>query len=276
MKVSLSTGSLYVYPLRTAFRLAREAGFEGVELAVGPEVVWRGGTRVRRLADECGVAIFSLHPPLFSMPGWGKYGTAMQKLIALAEQLGTPLIVVHPPNADEWTRPQSQAFLKALDLGQRALAGTPIRLALENPAPYARWQRLLAEPAALRAFAQAHDLPLVLDTAHAGALGHPLDQAYRHYDGRLVNVHLSDVAHTSPVPDVLGLHTQFSRHQIPGQGRLPLGDFVRRLVSDGYQGLVTLELSPVALRIWWPPAVREHLRQVVAWLREAAQSPSQN
>ena len=268
MKLSLSTGSLYIYPLQNIFRLAREAGFDGVELVVGPEVLWRGGAEVRRLADDHGLTIFSLHPPLFCLPGWQDYRKATRKLIALAKESGVSLIVLHPPNADEWKHRHSRAFLDALDMGQRTLAGTPIRLALENPTPPSHGQRLLTDPAALRAFAQTHDLPLVLDTAHAGYLPHPLEWVYQFCDGRLANVHLSDVAESCPLPDIFGLHTCFKRHQFPGEGRLPLADLIHRLAADGYQGPITLELSPVALRIWWPPTVRRRLRQVVAWFRE--------
>lgn len=272
MKLSLSTGSLYIYPLHVTFHLAREAGFEGVELVVGPEVLWRGGAEVRRLADDYGLTIFSLHPPLFPLPGWQDDRTAMRKLIALAQELGAFVIVFHPPDAEEWKHPHSRAFLNALHMGQRALAGTPIRLALENPPPSPRGQRLLTTPGALRAFAQTHDLPLVLDTAHAGSLPHLLQQAYQFYDGRLVNVHLSDVAVSFPLPDIFGLHTYFKRHQFPGEGRLPLAELLHRLAADGYQGPVTLELSPVALRIWWPPTLCRRLRQVVVWFNEVLES----
>lgn len=268
MRLSLSTGSLYTYPLRTIFRLAREAGFEGVELVVGPEVLWRGGVEVRRLADEYELTIFSLHPPLFPLPEWRNYGLVTRKLIALAKELETHLIVLHPPDADDWEHPHSRAFLAALDMGQRLLAGAPIRLALENPTPWLRDQRLLTDPKALRAFAQTHNLSLVLDTSHAGTSPYPLEQAYQFCSGRLVNVHLSDVAESFPLPDILGLHAYFKRHQFPGEGKLLLADFMHYLSADGYQELLTLEVSPVALRIWWPPAVRRRLRQAVTWFQE--------
>lgn len=268
MKLSLSTGSLYIYPLQKTFRLAREAGFDGVELVVGPELLWRGAAQVRRLADDYGLTIFSLHPPLFCLPGWRDCRMAMRKLIALAKELEVSLIVFHPPRADEWRHPRSLAFLHALDMGQHALIGSPIRLALENPAPPPRGQRLLTDPEALQAFAQTYNLPLVLDTAHAGSLPHSLQWAYQFCDGRLADVHLSDVAESFPIPNIFGLHTYFKRHQFPGEGRLPLADLIHRLAADGYQGPVTLELSPVALRIWWPPTVRCRLRQVVDWFHQ--------
>jgi sugar phosphate isomerase/epimerase len=274
MRLSLSTGSLYIYPLRSTFRLVREAGFDGVELVVGPEVLWRGGAAVRRLAHDHGLTIFSLHPPLFPMPGWQDYGPAMQKLVELAQELETPLIVLHPPSAAKWEHPHSQGFLNALDIARHGLAGTRTRVALENPTSPSHGQRLLVEPDALRAFAQAHDLRLVLDTAHAASLSHPLQHTYELFDGRLANVHLSDVAEHSLLPDILGIHAFVKRHQFPGEGQLPLDDLLRRLSADGYQGSVTMELSPVPLQIWWPPAVRRRLRQAVMWVQEALSVPT--
>ena len=248
--------------------MARQAGFDGVELVVGPEALWRGGTEVRRMADDHRLEIFSLHPPLFPMPGWRGYRSAMEKLVVLAGELGSALVVLHPPEADEWEHPRSRSFLDALDRAQRAVRGTPVRLAVENPGPSPRHQRLLTDPEALRAFADTRDLPLVLDTAHAASLSCTLEQAYQFCDGRLANVHLSDVAESCSVPDILGLHSCLKRHQIPGDGRLPLAELLRRLTADGYQGLVTLELSPVGLQIWWPPAVARRLLQATSWVWE--------
>ncbi len=276
MKLSLSTGSLYVYPLRTVFRMAKQAGLDGVELVVGPEALWRGGAEIGRMADGHHLRIFSLHPPLFPLPGWQDHRSAMGRLSALARELGSPLVVLHPPEGEEWRHPRSRSFLNALGTARRALHGTPIRLALENPGPHPHRQRLLAHPEALRAFADAHDLSLVLDTAHAASLGHSLEQTYQFFNGRLANVHLSDVAESCTVPDILGLHSCFKRHRVPGHGTLPLAGFLRRLTADGYQGLVTLELSPVGLHIWWPPAAAHRLQQAVAWVRGIVGSATEN
>ena len=51
LRFSLSTGTLYAYPLRPVFRWARQAGFDGVELVINPEAAMRGGRAVQRLAQ---------------------------------------------------------------------------------------------------------------------------------------------------------------------------------------------------------------------------------
>ena len=269
MKLSLSTGSLYVYPLLSIYQLARDAGFDGVELVVSPEVLLRGGAAVGCLARDFDLTIFSLHPPLFSMPGWRDYETALRKIILLGQESGVSLIVVHPPNVPDWDRPHGRAFLRALDSVQYMLAESQIRLALENPSLISRGHRVMTDPETLTDFADTHNMSLVLDTAHAGTTLRPLVQTYQCYDGRLANVHFSDMIDSFPLPEILGLHPLFMRHQFPGEGRLPLADLLGCLVTDGYEGPVTLELSPVSLRFWWPPLVRRRLRQAVVWVQKA-------
>jgi sugar phosphate isomerase/epimerase len=92
-----------------------------------------------------------------------------------------------------------------------------------------------------------------------------------------VNVHLSDLR---PPPWPLStphLHTYLKHHQIPGNGQLPLADFLGRLAADGYCGPITLEISPVALCIWWPPSVKSRLARCVAYVRRTLRtSPSQS
>ena len=103
LKVSLSTASLYIYPLRKTFELAKRAGFDGVELVVGPEVEWRGGDYIRRLSREYALPILTVHPPLFAFPGWSRVHITIEpyldRLLSIARVVGSPLIVLHMPHA---------------------------------------------------------------------------------------------------------------------------------------------------------------------------------
>ena len=79
-----------------------------------------------------------------------------------------------------------------------------------------------------------------------------LVRAYAAVKGRVVNVHLSDLLRGRLIPDWKPLYTFFRHHQMPGQGVLPLAEFVRSLVASGFSGHLTLEVSPVALKAWSP------------------------
>jgi sugar phosphate isomerase/epimerase len=276
MELSLSTGCIYIYPLRSIFSIARVAGFAGVELVVSPEVEWRGGRYVRRLAESYGLTIFSLHPPILPFPGWSDYRTSIPRLVDLALEVGARYVVLHPPDARSLIDGRGRRYVEALTEGLQRTEGTGLRIAIENRAFFRSRDRYyaLSDLRELRAFADKLDLPLVLDTSHAATSTYSLADAYHILADRLVNVHLSDMR-SPPWPlSVHFLHTYLKHHQIPGDGQLPLDDLLGRLAADGYCGPLTFEISPVALRIWWPLGVKRQLARCVAYVRRAFCAPS--
>ena len=276
MELSLSTGCIYIYPLRSIFSIARESGFAGVELVVSPEVELRGGRYVRRLAESYGLTVFSLHPPILPFPGWSDYRTIVPRLIDLALEVGARYVVLHPPNARSLADDRGRRYVEALTDGLRRTEGTDLRIAIENRAFFRPQDRryVLSDLRELRAFADELDLPLVLDTSHAATTSYSLAESYHIVADRLVNVHFSDLR-SPPWPfRTPYLHTYLKHHQIPGDGQLPLADLLGRLATDGYCGPITLEISPIALRIWWPPSVKGQLARCVAYVRQAFRVPS--
>ncbi len=270
MKLSLSTGTLYIYPLQTVFRWARQAGFDGVELAVNPEAIARGGGAVRQIADAEGVQIFSVHPTVVPLPGWSERRGGLEPTLRLAQEAGASLVIMHTPHAYSLDEGAGLDFRRRIETLKDRTAGSGLRLAVENKAVRSEEQRhyVLTPLDRLRAFADRYDLGLVLDTTHAASAGEDLARARQMFDGRLANVHLSDAGgrlSRLPLPIV---STLLGEHRFPGAGELPLASLLSDLAGSGYLGPVTLEVTPWALRIWWPPAVRRRLAQAVAWLRQ--------
>jgi sugar phosphate isomerase/epimerase len=266
LPLSFSTGTLYHFRLNTTFRLVSEAGFDGVELVLGPEVMLRGASHVRQLSQRYGLPILSIHPPIVRYPGQGHPAHLLPQLIALAEKVNCDLIVLHTPKTARVEDARWQLFRQVL-LHERA--GTGVRVSLENGGIFRSSDRryLLHDLRRLRAFADRHDLPLTFDTSHAGTSDRELIEAYAAVNGRVVNVHLSDLAQKPLFPDWPPLYTFFRHHQLPGDGVLPLAEFVCVLVASGYSGPVTLEVSPVALKAWSPSRVRKGLAKAVAAVR---------
>ena len=273
MQFSLSTGTLYVYPLRTVFRWGRAAGFDGVELVVNPETVVCGGRAVRQIAEAEGMDIFSVHPTVVPMPRWRERHGGMDRTIGLAREAGAQLVVMHTPRSESLEDGEGLAFRRRIEAWQPLLADSSLRLAVENKAIRAQADRryALSPLERLRAFADDHDLGVVLDTTHAGTAGEDLLRARRILDGRLVNVHLSDMGGWLPPLPFSSLRTALGQHRFPGAGDLPLAGLLSVLSDERYAGLVTLEVNPFAARVWWPPAVRRRLTQASQWMRRMAE-----
>lgn len=274
MKFGLSTGTFYIYPLRTLLRWARQASFETVELVVNPEAIARGGAALRRMAEEEGMPIGSVHPPVVRLPGWRERHGGMERTIPLALETGAAIVVMHTPRSESLEAGEGLAFRQRVERWQPRLAalGNGLRLAVENK--NVRWPvergYALTPLDRLRTFADRYDLDLVLDTLHAGSAGEDLLRAREVLDGRLVEVHLSDMGGHVPLGNWRLAQDLWSQHRFPGAGMLPLGELVASLAATRFQGAVILEINPVAARFWWPPAARRRLDRAVSWLRQAA------
>jgi sugar phosphate isomerase/epimerase len=269
LKFSLSTGTLYVYPLRTVFRWARAAGFDGVELVVNPEAIVRGGQAVRQMAEAEGLQIFAVHPTLIPLPGWRERSGGIERTIRLAQEAGAGVVVMHTPRSASLDMGEGLAFRQRIEAWQPQLAGSGLRLAVENKAIRDEAQRTFALSPLdrLRAFADRYDLGLVLDTTHAGSAGEDLVAARHLFDGRLADVHLSDLGSWLPLAAMPRVEALLGEHRFPGAGDLALADLLLDLAKSDYRGPVTLEVNPIALRIWWPPAARRRLARAVKWMK---------
>lgn len=256
--------------------LAHAAGFDGIELVLGPEALWRGATSVQRLAAKYGLRIYSVHAPILRMPGWSELSAGIGRLAAYAAAMDgePPLVVLHVPKARQVYRELAgRRWLETLRLNRDRFASRGVQIAIETPGLFHASEREfeLFHVEAICAFAEREGLPIVLDTSHIGSIPYDLLEAYQLTRSRLVNVHLSDL---SPVPrwlDFAQLHSYLKHHQLPGRGRLPLQQFVRLLVKDSYSGLLTMELSPVALHLWSPRCVERLLRESIAFVTRIEQ-----
>ena len=56
-------------------------------------------------------------------------------------------------------------------------------------------------------------------------------------------------------------------HRLPEDGHLPLGELLQRLVKDGYDGALTVEVGPEVLEAEDEARVRAHLRRAVQFCR---------
>lgn len=261
MKISFSTASFYHLPLNVPLRLARELGFDGVELVLGPDFALRGERKTRELFQKVGVKALSLHPPLVPIPGWPRrLPHSVIETIAIARRFECELVVIHATDAltegnRRW-RIFAQAFKTAL-----AMPGPPITVGVEISQFTHRKQRHAMDDVdtVLRFVEdQGEQVGITLDTAHTGANGDDLLAFYEHLRGRVRNIHLSDWIIRG------GKHRT---HLVPGEGALDLGEFLKTLVRDRYAGLVTLEVSPYHLRAWSLRQGRERLAESLAYVR---------
>ena len=225
-----SSAAFFARPLAETCRLVAECGYTGIEVMVTKDPASQDPATIRRLADEHGLTIGALHAPalLLTRRVWGTDPVGkIDEAIRVAELAGIPLVVMHPPY--RWQHGYRRWLVEELPaLEQR----TGVTVAIENMFPVHIGSRPLT-------FHSNQDLDelegiphLVLDTSHAAVAKHDLVGVRQRFAHRLRHVHLSDNAGRG-----------WDSHLPPGDGVLPLDDFLDDLVASGYTGAVSLEVD---------------------------------
>ncbi len=234
MKLVLSAGSLYTLPMEKVFEIARDTGFDGMEVIINYDFQYQDSVAIIRDLEQI-LPIRSLHAPFMQIDGWGNKIDQIHKTARLALATGIPLINFHPPS---WMALEFKfwRWLKRVSDFQRDIGENQVLVTVENMPcggtfnlnPYR-----LAHTSAMIHFMQEHNLFLTFDTAHMGSSkANFLHDFHLFYDsGQMRNIHFSDYGYGR-------------EHLIPGHGILPLTRFLNHLRETGYNEALTLELSP--------------------------------
>lgn len=255
MKILLSAGSLYTLPLPKIFELARDTGFDGVEVIINHDFQY--GNNLGILAEIQQIhPILSLHAPFLALDRWGDKTEQLLKTANLAIEAEIPLINFHPPSwlAMEW---QFWRYLKTIKDFQAEIGQSKITVTLENMPASGKMKLntyMLGKTPDMLEFMHAHNLFMTFDTAHMGSKKTSfLGDFHDCYDSGLIrNIHFSDYANGR-------------EHLLPGRGNLPLTRFLNHLRESGYDRHLTLELSPEE----FPESedmIREALKEIHAYL----------
>ncbi len=228
--ILFSSAAFFARPLSETFRVAAEAGYEGVEVMVTKDPASQDPGRMRRLAEEFGLTIGALHAPalLLTRKVWGTDPIGkIDRAMAVAHDAEIPLVVMHPPY--RWQMAYRRWLTDDLpDLSGRA----GVTVALENMFPVRMGERGVTLHSN-QDLDELDGLPnLVLDTSHAAVARHDLIEVRRRFDDRVRHIHLSDNAGKG-----------WDSHLPPGEGVLDLDAFLDDLAGDGYEGSISLEVD---------------------------------
>lgn len=231
-KFTLSSASLYHLELEDVFRLAAQAGYQGLELMVTKQEQTQYTELAKELAERHNLPVTSIHAPflLASKKVWGEPRSKIDRSIEMAQSLGAQVVVVHLPYF--W---QLEYAMWAQDNLNDYAQGTGVTVAVENA--------ILLNLFRLWNFSFFNSLQeikhfdhLVFDTSHYAIAGVDILDAWKELSTRVCHIHLSNNY-------LMG----FDDHALPFDGRLPLDRFLRSLSRDGYQGNIVLELGPGSL-----------------------------
>ncbi len=229
--VLLSSSSVFPEPTAAAFELAAGLGYDGLEIMVWTDRVSQDAGALRGLSDHYGLPILSVHAPclLVTQRVWSPNPyERLRRSAELAETLGAPVVVVHPPFA--WQREYARDFTASLVKLREAYPS--VKFAIENMYPVRVGKRQIVPYAPGWDPTVAGFEHYTLDLSHcAAARGDSIDMADR-MAGGLAHVHLGD-----------GTGEGRDEHLVPGRGTQPCGPLLSSLAGRGFSGSVAVEVA---------------------------------
>ena len=228
-------------PLRTKLRAIADAGFEHVEifesdLLASPEPVHVIGAMMRDLGLTC--VAFQPFRDFEGMPAAERarvFDRAERKFDVLQE-LGTDLMLVSSNVSPAALADRGRIVDDFRELGERA-AARGLRVAFEALA----WGRHVRDHRDAWEIVRQVDhaaVGLALDAFSSLAPGIPIDSLSAIRREKLFHVQIADAPKLAMDP------LSWSRHFrcMPGQGELPLVEYVSALSQTGYDGVLSLEI----------------------------------
>jgi sugar phosphate isomerase/epimerase len=229
--VLLSTSSVFPEPTSAGFEMAATLGYDGVEVMVWTDAVSQDAAALRGLMDHYGVRVGSVHAPcllvtqrVWSPDPWER----LRRAAALAEDLGAPTVVVHPPFT--WQRDYARRFTEGLE--ELSMAYGSVSFAVENMFPVRMAGREIVP------YSPGYDPTTTgfdaytLDVSHCAASRRDVLAMADAMGSALTHVHLGD-----------GTGEARDEHLVPGRGTQPCGRLLSSLAGRGFAGQIAVEVS---------------------------------
>lgn len=234
IRIGMSTSCVFPLSTESAFRLARDADFDGIEVMITNDVTTQSPAALRELSQEYGMPVLSVHAPVLFLTQfvWGVGATRkLERSAQLAQELGAATVVVHPPF--RWQYRYARTFEASVaSLAQRY----GVELAVENMFP---WK---LGPVTVRGYSPSPDPVQIecdattLDFSHAALGGRDSLEYALAMGERLRHIHLCDG------PGSMAEGYLFDEHRVPGRGNQPVAEVVQHLAARDWNGTLIAEV----------------------------------
>jgi sugar phosphate isomerase/epimerase len=262
ISIGMSTSCAFPLGLEAAFRLGRNAGYDGIEVMVTGDTATQNASSLLALSDKYSMPVLAIHAPvlLLTTNVWGRdQGQKLLRSAELAAEVGARSVVVHPPF--RWQADYATNFERIVrEVGQK----TGVEICVENMFPWSFGGK------SLKAYAPSPD-PLdldvdhmTLDFSHASLSGRDSLEMAMAMGDRLRHIHLCDGRKSFEEGNI------FDEHLAPGRGTQPVAETLQYLANSGWDGQIVAEVvthkvrdtrKKMALLIETVAFAREHLKQ---------------
>lgn len=233
--VALSSSSVYPLGLAETFSMAEDLGYDGVEIMVTHRAETQQAETLKECVQRFSLPVMAIHAPtlLLTQQVWGSAWDKLRKSADLAHEVGSDVVVAHPPF--RWQGTYASQFPQGI---AEIESSTGVMIAVENMYP---WRAGGREAAMYLPHWNPVDQPyphVTWDFSHAATAEDDSYEAVKALGARLRHLHLTD-----------GWSNGFKDdHLVPGYGNQRVVEAVELVGQpdfggDGFDGVVAVEVS---------------------------------
>ncbi|ALD64643.1 sugar phosphate isomerase [Arthrobacter sp. YC-RL1] len=227
--VTLSSASVYPLTVHDAFAIAKDVGYDGLEVLITGNAASQSATALRALMDKYQLPIMAIHAPtlLLTQQVWGSAWAKIERSVILAQAVGASVVVAHPPF--RWQGSYAEEFAEGV---HRITESTGMKIAVENMYPWrARGREAKMYLPHWNPVPQPYQ-HVTWDFSHAAIANMDSRQAMEDLGARLAHVHLCD-----------GLDNGKDEHLVPGLGTQRVSESLQYLHESDWEGVIAVEVS---------------------------------
>lgn len=235
--IVLCTDSLRGYGLNRIFEIAKEAGYDGIDLSADfHEFDSVNADYLKKISDEYDMPIHAISAPKQTS------AKRIKELVSIAKKVGAKVLVLQPPKILDF---KLASWLKkeVPKLREKEF----LSIAMEN-APAGTFLGFIPEHAMSNTAELRRFKHISLDTARIGEKRKDLMQAYAAFKQYLVHIHLSNFA-------------SGKKYAPPQEGIMPLESFLTKLKQDKYPGAISIKILPKFLHAGEDERLIEELKR---------------
>lgn len=233
--IGVSTSCFFPLTLEDSFRLAHDAGADGVEIMITNDEETHDPRVLDFLSRRFSLPILSIHAPVLLLTH-GVFGfdpgQKLERSAELARMLGADTVVVHPPF--RWQVRYARRFERVVE---EVASNHEVKVAVENMFGWCTSSLSFEAYAPSWNPGELDVSSLTLDFSHAAMQDVSALKLAKQWGDRLAHIHLCDG--TSPKEN---FHL-FDEHLVPGRGTQPVAETLEAVAGAGFTGHVIAEVS---------------------------------
>jgi sugar phosphate isomerase/epimerase len=240
LKIGLSTSSVFPLKLEEAFKMAKDANYDGVEVMISNDRETRDVSILKSLEDKYQLPVLSFHAPVLLLTHfvWGTDpAVKLSKTADLAKTMGSKTVVVHPPFAI-----QKQYSSTFLSLVKRLEERTGVLIAVENMFPWkVNGREAIAYKPSWETITNVTS-NITLDFSHSALSGLDALGTVKELGEKVSHIHLCDGFGTKTKNGV-EKDKIFDEHLPPGAGNQPVRETLEFLAASDWHGSIVSEIN---------------------------------